>query len=84
LLALALKERARTLNVPVLEAPPFARALWAQTKVDKAIPLEFYGAIATILAWAYAVKDGKSIVVPQVDIPALGDQGSFNGGLSNA
>jgi flagellar biosynthetic protein FlhB len=69
LIAQSLKERARALDIPVLEAPPFARALWATTKIDEPIPLSYYESVATLLAWAYAMKDGKAVVEPNLSAP---------------
>lgn len=69
LVALSLKERAKALDIPVLEAPPFARALWATSKLDEPIPLSYYESIAALLAWAYAIKDGKTVVEPILSAP---------------
>jgi flagellar biosynthetic protein FlhB len=70
LMALGLKARAAELGVPVLEAPPFARALWAACRMDEAVPALFYESIAVLLAWAYAVRDGKRVAEPAMNIPA--------------
>lgn len=72
LLAVALRDRARLEGVPVMESPPFARALFAASKMDQAVPLNFYEPIAVILAWAYGIKDGRSLPEPLVAIPAEG------------
>jgi flagellar biosynthetic protein FlhB len=71
LVALALKEKAKESGVAVLEAPPFARALWTNTKMDQVVPVEFYESVAVLLAWAYAIKDGKTMSEPVVRIPAV-------------
>lgn len=70
LVAIALRDKARLEGVAVLESPPFARALWGATKMDQVVPVVFYESIAVLLAWAYAVKDGKSIPDPIMSVPA--------------
>jgi flagellar biosynthetic protein FlhB len=69
LLALSLKAKAKELGVPVLEAPPFARALWAASELDFPVPPLFYESIATLLAWAFAIKDGRSAPEPAMSPP---------------
>lgn len=64
LMALALRDKARALGVAVLESPPYARALWAATKLDAPAPPAFYESIAVLLAWAFAIKDGRPMADP--------------------
>ena len=54
LLAQRIKEVARKHNVPVLEEPPLARALYAAVPVGQFIPANLFRAVAEVLAW---VKD---------------------------
>ena len=42
-------------QIPVIENPPLARALYAATEVGQAISPEFYKAVAEILAYVYRV-----------------------------
>ena len=56
LVALKIRDLAREAKVPVLEAPPLARALWAHTELDHEIPLALYGAVAQVLAWVYQLR----------------------------
>lgn len=72
--ALALKEEAKKNQVPVLEAPPFARALWAKTKLDQPIPLSYFEPVAALLAWAYAVRDQRPVSEPVLMIPQEGNE----------
>jgi flagellar biosynthesis protein FlhB len=46
----AVRERARTLGIPVVEDVALARALFARTDVDDPIPRDTYGAVAAIVA----------------------------------
>lgn len=50
-------ETARRNGVPVREHKPLARALYALAEVGKEIPLEFYRAVAEILAQVYRLKN---------------------------
>ena len=42
--------------MPVLEAPPLARALYAHVEVDQEVPRALYAAIAQVLAYVYQLK----------------------------
>jgi flagellar biosynthetic protein FlhB len=57
LLALRIRDIAREARVPVLQAPPLARALYAHTDVDQEIPARLFGAVAQVLAWVYQLRD---------------------------
>ncbi|GAA3539856.1 flagellar biosynthesis protein FlhB [Zobellella aerophila] len=43
-------------RVPLLEAPPLARALYHHVDLDREIPLALYTAVAEVLAWAFQLK----------------------------
>ena len=60
LLALRMRDLARESRVPVLQAPPLARALYAHTEVDREIPARLFGAVAQVLAWVYQVRDAMA------------------------
>jgi flagellar biosynthesis protein FlhB len=51
LLALKIRDIAKEHKVPVLEAPPLARALYAHTEVDQDVPAALFSAVAQVLAW---------------------------------
>jgi flagellar biosynthetic protein FlhB len=53
LTALKIREIAREHGVPVLPNPPLARALYASVEIGHAIPEEFFGAVAQVLAFVY-------------------------------
>ena len=55
LLALRIRQIAVENQVPVIENPPLARALYQAVEVGRAISPEFYKAIAEILAYVYRV-----------------------------
>ena len=76
LLALRIRDLARASKVPVLQAPPLARALYTHTEVDHEIPARLFSAVAQVLAWVYQLRDalaaGRTLATdaPVPDIPA--------------
>lgn len=56
LVALRIRKMAAEHGVPVLEAPPLARALWAHGELDREIPVALYAAVAQVLAHVYQLK----------------------------
>jgi flagellar biosynthesis protein FlhB len=75
-LALKIREIATEHRVPMLEAPPLARALYHNVKLDQDIPTVLYGAVAEVLAWVYQLRrfadeGGVAPVAPTaLDVPA--------------
>jgi flagellar biosynthetic protein FlhB len=57
--ALRIKEIAKEHEIPIVENPPLARALHDALDVGRAIPPEFYKAIAEILAYVYQLMGRK-------------------------
>ena len=76
LLALRIRDLAREFKVPVLQAPPLARALYTHTEVDQEIPARLFSAVAQVLAWVYQLRDalaaGRTLATeaPVPEIPA--------------
>jgi flagellar biosynthetic protein FlhB len=58
-LALRIREIAKEHEIPIVENPPLARALYDSLDVGRAIPPEFYKAIAEILAYVYQLMGRK-------------------------
>ncbi len=56
LFAQKIKEIARAHNIPVIENPPVARALFRLVEVNRQIPPDLYKAIAEILIFVYKLK----------------------------
>ena len=72
-LAMRIQAIARESGVPVLSAPPLARALYAHVELDQEIPQALYVAVAQVLVYVYQLKrwiPGRS-TAPQapVDLP---------------
>ena len=76
LLAFKIRDIATENRVPVLEAPPLARALYANTEVDQEVPVALYSAVAQVLAYVFQLRNalsGKSPMpgnLPDLDVPA--------------
>ena len=60
LLAFRIRDAANDAQVPVLEMPPLARALYKHAEVDQEIPAALFGAVAQVLAWVYALRDAAA------------------------
>lgn len=56
LTALRIREIAEENHVPVLEAPPLARALHKHTELGESIPEALYTAVAEVLAYVYQLR----------------------------
>lgn len=56
LLALRIREIAAEHHVPILEAPPLARALHKHTEIGDTIPEALYTAVAEVLAYVYQLR----------------------------
>jgi flagellar biosynthesis protein FlhB len=76
LLALRIRDLAKEAGVPVLQAPPLARALYTHCELDQEIPARLFAAVAQVLAWVYqlrqAAASGLSLdtPAPQPVVPA--------------
>jgi len=54
--AARIRDLAQEHRVPILEAPPLARALYRHVEVDQEIPADLYAAVAQVLAWVYQLS----------------------------
>lgn len=71
LLALRIRDIARDAQVPVLEAPPLARALYTHCELDREVPARLFAAVAQVLAWVYQLRDARSRVDAMGRSPAV-------------
>jgi flagellar biosynthetic protein FlhB len=55
-LALEIKDIARWSNIPIMENPPLAQALYRLVSVGQEIPSKLYTAVAEILAVVYRAQ----------------------------
>ncbi len=56
LIADRIRELAAENQVPLLEAPPLARALYRHAEVGDVIPSALYSAVAEVMAWVYQMN----------------------------
>ncbi|MFZ2853546.1 MAG: flagellar biosynthesis protein FlhB [Rhodocyclaceae bacterium] len=75
-LALKIRELGAEHGVPMLEAPPLARALYRHTDLDQEVPAALYAAVAEVLAYVYQLSNwrqvGGSYPMPprEISVPA--------------
>ncbi len=60
LIALKIREVAEENNVPVVENPPLARALYDSADLDEEIPVTHYEAVAKVISYVYQLKGKKA------------------------
>lgn len=58
-LALKIREVATENDVPIVENPPLARALYASVELDAEIPVEHYQAVAEVIGYIMKLKGKK-------------------------
>lgn len=72
-IALRIREIAGEHAVPILEAPPLARALYKHAELDTEIPSALYNAVAEVLAYIYQLANwrqaGGVYPIPPRDLP---------------
>lgn len=57
LIAQAIKDAAKEHNIPIIEAPPLARALYKHTPLEKQIPAPLFVAVAEVLAYVFRLNE---------------------------
>jgi len=70
LVAERIKELARENRVPIVEAPPLARALHRHAEVGDTIPGALFTAVAQVLAYVYQLNQSMNPALPETwDVP---------------
>ncbi|MBU9577453.1 flagellar type III secretion system protein FlhB [Ralstonia mannitolilytica] len=77
LVAAKIRELGTEHKIPILEAPPLARALYRHTEIGQQIPQALYAAVAEVLAYVYQLRrmhqvGGRAPVRP-TDLPVPAD-----------
>lgn len=67
--AARIRDLAKEHRVPVLSAPPLARALHRHVELGHEIPAGLYTAVAEVLAWVYQLKNWHYSYGPQPESP---------------
>lgn len=68
LLAMKIRDLARDAKVPVLQAPPLARALYTHVELDGEVPAALFAAVAAVLAWVYQLRRAPNAQLPAPDV----------------
>lgn len=71
LIAANIRELAAEHNVPILEAPPLARALYHHAEIGEQIPSTLYTAVAEVMAYVYQLAQYFNASQPGVVMPEL-------------
>ena len=58
--ALRIREVAKENDVPVIENPPLARALFATIEIEQEVPEDQYRAVAEVIGFVYRMRERKS------------------------
>ena len=59
LMALKIRELAIEHDIPIIENPPLARALYKQTPIGREIPGDLFEAVAEVMAFVYQINDRR-------------------------
>jgi flagellar biosynthetic protein FlhB len=70
LIAARIRSVASEHKVPMLSAPPLARALHHHVELGREIPIELYSAVAEVLAWVYQLRNWNMGVGTPPEKPA--------------
>jgi flagellar biosynthetic protein FlhB len=69
MVAARIREIATENDVPIVSAPPLARAIYFSTELEQEIPASLYLAVAQILAYIYQLKQAISSGMQAPDMP---------------
>ncbi len=58
-IALRIREVGEEHHIPMLEAPPLARALYRHVDLEREVPGALYNAVAEVLVWAMRLKRAR-------------------------
>lgn len=59
-MAMKIRELAQENNIPFVEDPLLARALYAKADIGEEVPLEMYEAVARVISYIFALKKGSA------------------------
>ena len=68
LVAKRIRDLAVENNVPIVESPPLARALYATVEIDQEIPPELYKPVAEVIGYVMKLRKGYSGPPPTVEL----------------
>lgn len=67
--AMAMREMASEMNLPVLQYPQLARAVYFTTRANQMVREELYIAIAALVAFVLSLQRGERPPMPLVEVP---------------
>ena len=76
LMAMRIRDAANGAEVPVLQAPALARALYAHAELDREVPAALFGAVAQVLAYVYQLRAAMAgqgaapAALPTLNVPS--------------
>jgi len=73
LVALKIREIAAEHGVPVIEAPPLARALHKSVELNREVPAALYITVAQVLTYVYQLKSARERGAQPPQAPAFSD-----------
>lgn len=76
LIAAAIRDLARENRVPIVSAPPLARALFRSVELEQEIPGALFQAVAQVLSYVYQLRNWRAGTPP----PKVPDVGEVPGG----
>ena len=76
LIAAAIRDLGREHRVPIVSAPPLARALYRSVELEQEIPAALFQAVAQVLSYVYQLRRWRGGTPP----PVLPDVGNVPGG----
>tara|TARA_R110000868_G_scaffold56647_2_gene175181 strand:- start:2672 stop:3760 length:1089 start_codon:yes stop_codon:yes gene_type:complete len=62
--ALRIREVAKAHDIPIVEDPPLARALYATAELDQEIPVDHFKAVAKIIGYVLSLSRGRAKYAP--------------------
>ncbi len=71
LIALTIRRIAEEHGVPIVEAPPLARALHASCELGDEIPTRLYAAVARVLTYVYQLRASRRFAAPRPAPPRI-------------
>lgn len=75
-IAATIRELAKQHRVPLVSAPPLARALYRGVNIEREIPPQLYAAVAKVLTYVYQLKQWRG----GTPMPQLAELGDIKGG----
>lgn len=71
LMAHQIRKIAGAHKVPMIEAPPLARSLYASAEIGQEVPAKLYASVAQVMAYVYRLRDAIADGKPLPDKPEI-------------